>query len=392
MDRFRLPLWLAAEPHFTAPVVVFQSDDWGNDCVRSSDQCPDLDSAQDAGSAWMHDALENPEDVSALAALLSQFRDHAGRPACFTLNFIVNRPDYEAIEDSGFRAYRSLPIDSPGALLTALDSRDSVFEPQLHGAEHVAPARWLRLLRQGSPDLLACFAARAMPPPALVARHPGLGAAYLPGPDEERELVPSPSERLREGLRTFRTIFGRPADGFVAPNHAWDAALARVLTTEGIRYLQACHVRYETCAAAEAGEWQVLSAGPQNGGGLWRQTRNVDFEPAVRPAGVESAIARACMLVGRGIPTVVNTHRINYVGAFGASRASRARDRLADLLAALLATREDVTFLGSNEFDTVLRGRHANIRPRPAAARRALVSDLLRAALGRQPGALRTSM
>jgi hypothetical protein len=389
IDRYRLPLWLAAEPHFNVPVVVIQSDDWGHACVDNREQHERILRADnDASSGWSADALEGDDDVSSLAALLRGFRDARGRSARLTLNFIVARPDYEAIEASDFRTYRSIPIRPAGAIFDALRGSDfdAVFEVQSHGAEHVAPARWLRLLQEGAPDLRAYFAARAMPPPGVVARHPGLGAAYLACPDaSDGGAVPGPDERVLESLRVFASLFSRPAQGFVPPNHAWDGSLDRLLRREGVRHLQASHVRYPTFAAAESGQWRALRAGPERGNDLWRQTRNVDFEPVVRPDRVDAAIARACLLVARGIPAVINTHRINYAGAIRPERAACGRERLGDLLSALVATRDDVHFLGSDEFDAVLRGTHPAIRRRPIAGGRSLLTDVAWATLGRQP-------
>jgi len=390
IDRFRLPLWLAAEPHFDVPVVVIQSDDWGHACVGGRAQHEQTTHAGiDVSDPWSADALESDADVMSLAASLREFRDVTGRSARLTLNFIVARPDYEAIEASGFRAYRSVPVEPADALFDALRApdRDAVFEVQLHGAEHVAPARWLRLLRQGAPDLRAYFTARAMPPPGVVARHPGLGAAYLPCPDSENSAVPAPDERMLGSLCIFRSLFSREAQGFVPPNHAWDGSLNGLLRKKGVRHLQACHIRYPTFEASETGRWHALRAGPEPGGGVWRQTRTVEFEPIVRPDRVDAAIARACLLVARGIPAVINTHRINYAGAIRPERAACGRERLGDLLSALVRTRDDVRFLGSAEFDAVLRGEHRDIRRRPIAGVRWLPTDVALATLGRQPAA-----
>jgi hypothetical protein len=187
-------------------------------------------------------------------------------------------------------------------------------------------------------------------------------------------------------LRIFRTLFARAAQGFVPPNHAWDGSIDLMLYREGVRHLQACHIRYPTFEASETGRWRALRAGPEPGG-VWRQTRNVEFEPVVRPDRVDAAIARACLLVERGIPAVINTHRINYAGAIRPEDAARSRDRLGDLLSALIRTRDDVHFLGSAEFDEVLRGAHPDIRRRPDAGVRSLPTDVALATLGRQPAA-----
>ena len=393
LHRLRLPWWLAHEPHFSTPIVVFQSDDWGQACA--DDRAALLRAAPDTlapgAAAWLADARESEADVQALADVLGSFHDRTSHPACFTLNCIVEQPDYEAIAAADFGAYASHPVEPVPALLKVVHAGPgaAVFEPQLHGAEHVAPERWLHLLRAGTKDLHRFFALRVLPPPAVIARHAGLGAAYLPCPEEPVHGREPPAHvlRLNRALRTFSSVFGRAPRGFVAPNHAWDAAVETALADAGVRYLQACHVHYASWAGAQDGQWTSHRAGPALGGRLWYQTRSLDFEPAVRPTECDTAIARACLLVQRGIPVVINSHRINYVGRLHPARAAYARERLAQLLAALITTHPGLRFMGSDEFDRVLRGQHPTIRRRRAAPMRLLAADLLRAAVGEQPRA-----
>jgi len=365
-------------------MVVFQSDDWGHACVENIEQHHRINNSGVAriATGWAADALESGDDVRALSSVLTSFKDCNGRSARFTLNFIVERPDYEHIEYTGLQGYRTIPVSPARAILdmAGSSSPDAVFEVQFHGAEHVAPARWLRLLREGASDLRSYFQARAMPPPSVISKYPGLGAAYLACPDDVGG-VDQPPERLRSGLRSFRKIFSRQAYGFVAPNHAWDVQVEDTLAAEGIRYFQACHVHYGTWAASEAGRWRAMRSGVSARSDIWRQTRNVEFEPAIRPDHTALQISRACALIERGIPVVINTHRANYVRALDAARAARALERLGDLLRSILATRSDVHFLGSDEFDSVLRGSHPTIRRRWLVPGRNLPFDMARSAL-----------
>jgi hypothetical protein len=163
----------------------------------------------------------------------------------------------------------------------------------------------------------------------------------------------------------------------------WDGSLDHVLLSEGVRHQQACHVRYPTFEAAESGRRRALRAGPERRSGLWRQMRNVEFEPVVRPDQVDAAIARACLLVKRAIPLVINTHRINYTGALGPEGAAHGRRRLGDLLSAVLATREDVHFPGSAEFQLPSAARIRHTAPATAGGR-PLPTDVAWSTLGRQ--------
>lgn len=388
MHRLRLPLALAAEPHFDRALLVIQSDDWGQPCAP--DRATLLRAWPAAAAAdtpaWALDARESAADVRALAALLAQHHDARGRPACATLNLIVRRPDFAAIAATGFAHYHALPPDPADAAFAAAlaGERAGVFELALHGGEHVAPARWLRLLREGERQLRAFFDAGVMPPPALVARHPGLGAACLACPDEAEP--DARLQRLRDALDSFAALCGRPATGFVAPNHAWDDAVEHTLAGAGVRYLQASHVCYGDWQAAEQGRWVAHRARPSAQAPLWYQTRTVDFEPAVRPQACAAAIARACLLARRGIPVVVNTHRINYASGIRPDQADASRRALGQLIGALLAVRPDLWFVSSGELDAVLRGQGDGARRRRWAPLGGLARDLAGAAVGRAPG------
>lgn len=391
MVRFRLPLSLAAEPHFDLPIVVLQSDDWGQPSVGDRATLERLwpDAAAAAAAPWSFDARESVSDIEALADTLVRQRDRRGRAACMTLNWIVCEPDYGAIEASAFGAYRTRPLaDTSGARAAAQAAAlYGCFEQALHGAEHVAPSRWLSLLRAGTLPLRRFFDAQVMPPPALIGHYPGLGAAYLPAPEQGVADVDPPAVRLPQALAAFESLFGRRATGFVAPNHAWDDLVETVLAGGGIRFFQACHVCYPDWDAVEAGRWTCRRAGPARTAPLWYQTRSVDFEPALRPAEAGAAIARACLLAQRGIPVVVNTHRLNYAGGMGGARAEAARQQLGCMLRALLKVRPDLLFLSSSEFDEALRGSSAAVQRRRIVPAGWLALDLLGAVAGRQPGA-----
>lgn len=365
IHRFLLPLELAREPQFDVPIVVFQSDDWGHGCVRSRDMLAALlpEAVDPATSGWFRDARECVADVQNLADVLLRFRDRGGRPPCFTLNFIVHEPDFAAIEAQSFARYVTRPECDLAVVAAVADAASShgVFEAALHGAEHVAPGHWLRELRSGNAELRGFFDARAMPPPGLIAGYPGLGAAYLPSP-HDAQSIPKPKDRLEQALTAFARIFGYPASGFVAPNHAWDHVVEVSLSRRNVDFLQAAHVRYPDVSAIERNEWIRERSGPSGNGDLWYQTRNLDFEPAVHPGRVDMAIERGRLLTKRGVPIVVNTHRVNYVGGIDPEAAARARIDLGRLIEALLDARPDLCFMNSSELDRALRGLNPTVQ------------------------------
>jgi hypothetical protein len=383
IHRLNLPLELVRQPHFDRAIVVFQSDDWGHSCVPSRTRLEAIWSAARASviEPWACDAQESLGDIEALGRVLAGFKDCDGCSPCFTLNFIVHEPAYELIEKSGFTRYDSRPhvqadVASSVRMLT---QRFRVFEPALHGAEHIEPGQWLAHLRSGDRPLRAFFDQRAMPPPALVARYRGLGAAYLSVDDAGTAVAP-PWKRIEGAAHTFERLFGERPRGFVAPNHAWEPKLEEVLGGCGVDYLQAAHYHYRSRAAFESGTPSRHRAGARGRAGLRYQTRTVDFEPAVRPDAVAHATQRACLLAERGIPVVVNSHRINYVRGIDEGAAARSLDLLQDFIRALTNVRPDICFETSASLDKALRGEPHRAKRIKLAPLQGLATDLALAA------------
>ena len=53
---------------------------------------------------------ETPEDLTRLYEVLGRYSDTAGRTACFTANFVIANPDFEAIGRDRFTTYYEAPI------------------------------------------------------------------------------------------------------------------------------------------------------------------------------------------------------------------------------------------------------------------------------------------
>ena len=98
---FNWSQWRCAEP-----VVIFESDDWGLD----RRPCSEFLRTYGEPSSWADEQIETPEDLAKLYEVLDSHRDATGRPACFTANFIVGNPDFDAISREHFTNYDYIPI------------------------------------------------------------------------------------------------------------------------------------------------------------------------------------------------------------------------------------------------------------------------------------------
>lgn len=97
-------------PKLKQKVLVFESDDWGavripNIDVRNFLWEKGLAKRTDPFSKFY--TLESSDDYQALFNVLSNFKDKKGNHPIITANFILNNPDFNAIEMADFEEYKS---------------------------------------------------------------------------------------------------------------------------------------------------------------------------------------------------------------------------------------------------------------------------------------------
>ena len=149
--------------HTKRHIVVFESDDWGS--IRMSDRKSwesllKLGYAVDKRPYERFDTLESPADLEALFEVLSRHKGADGNHPVITANMLVANPDFEKIQQSGYRHYYYEPISQTYTRYfgnaKALDimrqgMEADVFMPQSHGREHFNVNQWIRGLQAGNP-------------------------------------------------------------------------------------------------------------------------------------------------------------------------------------------------------------------------------------------------
>src|SRR5947209_6037905 len=128
------------------PVIVFESDDWGE---VSADSAAAVRALAHEGylpdSNWAKDCAETVGDLERLYRVLERHVDARRRHPVFTANLVVSDPDFEAIEKSGFTRYSCRPVSQVfparyaehGDLVAKWKEglARRVFVPQLHARE-----------------------------------------------------------------------------------------------------------------------------------------------------------------------------------------------------------------------------------------------------------------
>ena len=307
----------AADWRCAEPVVVFEADDWG----LQRRACSDFIQTFAVPGGWADEELETAEDLQHLYRVLERHRDVNGRPACFTANFVVANPDFEAIARDQFSLYHDIPISQmdelKGQWLEGLERR--VFFPQYHGRSHFWSDAWLRDLQHRVPGAREMFDRRF---------HGGLSLAlgedwryhseYTSWWTGEERTGDELSTWLVGGIKTFQETFGFFPRSTIATHYILTDALADAWSSAGGEFIQGTNYRILRGAKGQP-RFLAHTLGEPYAGGLLLMGRAIKFDP--RPQRVQHGVRFAFRQIKRcfesRVPAVVDTHRINYTGRWG---------------------------------------------------------------------------
>jgi hypothetical protein len=329
------------EPVLRAPILIFESDDWG------------------------YGPLAQAESLDRLGDVLSAFRDSAGRHPIATLGVVLAGPDCERMREDDCSAYHRMRLDHPRfdlvrtAILRGQSRR--VFALQLHGMEHFWPASLVRCARREGP--IRDWLVRSSPPATEDLPSPlqsrWIDATVLPSvPLPEGEAISAASEEAD----AFAAIFAVPAEVVVPSTFVWTDAVERAWIRAGISVVVTPGVRNDSRDA----EGRVVPgkrcyhSGETREGAIY-VVRDVYFEPALGHTHNE-ALAALRSKTRAARPTLVEMHRFNFIG--DAERARNALDELRKLVQAALAAFPGLRFMSTAELARHYRERSSLVETR----------------------------
>jgi hypothetical protein len=367
----------------TSKIVVFESDDWGLDGIVSR-RLYDALAAEgliDTGDRFNRCGRESVEDLEMLYETLAGFSDSAGRPPALTANFVMANPDFEAVSDSGFTRYSWIPIDDAtrapreAGLLGKYQEglRRGLFRPQYHGRDHIGAESWLQALQRGDPRAHAGL--RHGVPMSSHSRF--LENEYTE--NDGGRMTPLPRgairEKVHEGMALFDRVFGMPSLTSIAPAYLWSEDVEWALRQEGVRCMQAGSHQLLPCVDGPSPIDVRHELGEQGSTGVAYLVRNCQFEPS---RDGEPAVGECLSAIGfafaRGLPAIIDSHRVNYVGAVDPASRDRNLRSLRDLIQGILRCFPAVRFATSDQLAGPLLARDGE------AARDAQAEPLMPAA------------
>ena len=338
--------------------IVFDSDDWGSQRVPSRGVLEALigHGILTGTSPYDYDTLESAEDLTALLEVLGRAKGADGRAAVFSCYANPANPDFAAIRDNGFSAYVWEPVS---ATLARRGDRVAVqaawrqgmaaglLAPQYHGREHLQAGLWMEHLRQ-SPLVRRGFELGfySVPQPGLPQAARGFRAANFFMDDGE---LPKLEEIIRSGAECFAAEFGRRAEIYGPTNNIFHPALYPAVAEAGCRAVIR-HVR-NAQPDGRGGLRRVWGHAGVSEAGLDWFGRNTLFEPALG-YGVDHALAGITSAFAWGVPAVISTHRVNYVGGIDPGVRDRGLRGLQALLSEIARRWPDASFVPSTRLLT----------------------------------------
>lgn len=335
------------EPMLKRPVLIIESDDWG------------------AGPA------EQAEQLARIAALLGSYRDDDGRRPVMTLGLVLSIADGARVTAEGFRHYYRKSLDDAefGPILAAIKRGvdDGVFALQLHGGEHYWPQALISAARS-DPHIASWLSGPGIPrtealPAALQSRW--IDTTELPS--KPLPVAEVKAAALAEAA-SFRDIFGGHPAVAVPPTFIWNDAVEASWAEAGVQFVVTPGRRYgERSADGEPG-----AAGPSisngDGGvtGITYLVRDEYFEPA-RGHKAERALDALTEKTRAGRPTLLETHRANFLG--DAAAADAALGEVDRLLTMTLHAYPRTMFVSTAELGMRLRRADPHLVERRFGAR-----------------------
>jgi hypothetical protein len=349
-------------------IIVIESDDWGSQRMPSIDAFARLEKhgldlrSCDAERYNTNDSLEGPDDLEALFEVLSGHCDKNNNNPIVTAVSVVANPDFEKIRQTDFQEYFYENIlDSFARYNGDIKSFDlwlegkskKLFEPQLHGREHLNVNAWMSALKSGHRETMLAFKEGiwGFVPDKDNLNMTDYQAAFLFRSLSELE---DQKKIVKEGVDLFSGLLGYKPDYFVPPNGPFHNSLNKELISNGIRFRSSAKIQHEPIGDGESR--RVLHwLGQKEKTGITYITRNCFFEPGIRNKDwVGSCLNDMKIAFSWKKPVIISSHRVNYIGKLRPDNRKNGLTQLDFLLKSILKSWPDCEFMTTSQLGYII--------------------------------------
>jgi len=360
---FNIPGWRT-----NRKIVVIESDDWGSIRMPSKQVyqlCLKAGYPVDKISYERYDSIVSQDDLELLFDLLTSFKDTHGNPPVITSNCLVANPDFERIEADEFKSYHyelitdtflKYPRHHKNFELWKQGMEAKIFHPQYHGREHLNVSLFMDALRKGDEATLFGFSNKM---PGCIPLGPEVeGNAYVEAlryqsmQDKEDKL-----NIFLEGLTLFEEMFGYKSESIIPPNYTWSPDFNKAVWERGVRYIQGLRLMAEPVPGQKSKKHSIY-LGKRNTLGQTYLVRNAFFEPSMFGLGIKDPVGRCLneMKIAFSLqkPTIITSHRINFVGFLDQDNRDRNLHMLGQVLTKALKRWPDIEFMTSDQLGRLM--------------------------------------
>ncbi len=342
-------------------IVVFESDDWGSIRMPNKETYNTLLNSSIANSLSLYDSLDSLErrdDFQALLDLGSEFKDSKNNPLVFTLNTVMQNPDFVKIRASGYEEFYGVPFFQSYQQYYGEDLQDLWFKgmeeklirPQFHAREHLNEYLWLKDLRNGYEDTRIAFDHEffAIKTKTSSSLRKHYLATYFSETEEEFKRV---SLATKEGLEIFSNVFGFTSDTFIASNYTWPKELETILNENGINGLQSQRGNTNTDYKNGTTSVKRFYTGQKNEINQIYTVRNVIFEPYSdkNKNWIETAMKEIKNAFFWKKPAIVCMHRVNFASNMNVKNRDNNLILLKQFIVKILKRYPEVEFMSSDQ-------------------------------------------
>ena len=338
-------------------ILVFESDDWGSLRFASANSSKYFNPGE--LDVYGHlDQFEGLEDLEALKHVLSNYTDRNGKHPILTANVAVANPDIFRIKAEGWNSYyyetsyetfKRLGKEEVWNLWLEMISCGFV-KPQFHCREHLNISDFKKYFQ--SPNSVKSRVIFEMDHFGFKTNdNTSLKGNFQAAWDyTNEEGFNEVADSIKEGLDIFRKLYGFNSKTAIAPSYTWNRKIEKILADEGVLGLQGITRRKNPRGGRNLLLYNLRYTGRKN---TFKQTnlvRNAFFEPSHSEAfGAEICLKRIEDAFEKGMPAIVGTHRVNFMGGANEENRDRNLEAFGGILKTLVYKYPEIEFRASDE-------------------------------------------
>ena len=166
-------------------------------------------------------------------------------------------------------------------------------------------------------------------------------------------------QQIKDSAHIFKENFGYASNSFIAPAYIWNTSVNKHLTEAKVKTLQGVKLQYEPKMAKAKNNYNRKPnyiGQTDKKSGLVFSPRNTFFEPssASHKDWVDITLARVKLAFEMNKPSIIGSHRINYIGSLNERNRTKNLAMLKIILQKIVLKYPNVEFISSNQLANLI--------------------------------------